>query len=388
MPLRITATDAGFTFFNAIGEAVAPDVFIESRFNPDGALFQVGAASQWRSQTSFTNPNVTIDVRLAREAALPPGPRAGDATPLALAGLTFSRPGADGREVEIGTLDFETILLTEAVFHPNGAAAIGGGATPNWIAEIAAQMREAAEVDGYVFEGGAADDIFNPDAVSLHVNARGDLFGRGGDDVLTAQRGGGRIFGGEGDDKIDARGGAVGAWGGAGADTFDFSRLPEGQRAFGGRGRDEIIGGRGDDRLHGGASRDEIRGGDGDDRIDGGGAGDRLFGDNGDDELFGGQGNDLLKGGWGFDTLIGGLGDDKLRGGPMADVFLFAAGHGSDVITDFDPKVDRLEFAGASAADLSLVDDPRGVRVLAPTLEVEVLLLNLTEAPSLGDILL
>lgn len=87
-----------------------------------------------------------------------------------------------------------------------------------------------------------------------------------------------------------------------------------------------------------------------------GGAGhDRLSGYNGNDTLDGGEGNDRLEGGNGADTLIGGVGNDHLYGGSNeADTYVFAKGHGQDVVSDYgseDKHTDTLRFEGAQSAD-------------------------------------
>jgi hypothetical protein len=84
-------------------------------------------------------------------------------------------------------------------------------------------------------------------------------------------------------------------------------------------GNDRIIGSAFDDRL--------LFGADGSDRI---------WGNNGADTVLGGTGNDILDGGKGIDHLDGGTGRDRMTGGAQADVFIFSAGYGKDVITDFD----------------------------------------------------
>ncbi|MEM7438406.1 MAG: Hint domain-containing protein [Pseudomonadota bacterium] len=55
----------------------------------------------------------------------------------------------------------------------------------------------------------------------------------------------------------------------------------------------------------------------------------------GDDELYGGGGNDQLDGNDGDDTLDGGADNDTLTGGDGDDVFVYVAGDGVDIITDF-----------------------------------------------------
>lgn len=68
--------------------------------------------------------------------------------------------------------------------------------------------------------------------------------------------------------------------------------------------------------------------------------------------LEGSAGVDTLIGGSGDDLLTGHAGNDILTGGGGADTFLFAGGHGNDVITDFESGIDRLLFVGVENADL------------------------------------
>lgn len=62
--------------------------------------------------------------------------------------------------------------------------------------------------------------------------------------------------------------------------------------------------------------------------------------------LLGGTRNDTLTGGDGNDTLAGGAGSDVLTGGQGQDTFVWKASHlGTDIITDFQVDVDRLDFS-------------------------------------------
>jgi Ca2+-binding RTX toxin-like protein len=70
-----------------------------------------------------------------------------------------------------------------------------------------------------------------------------------------------------------------------------------------------------------------------------------ITGTNGNDVLDGKGGDDFLFGGNGNDHLIGGDGNDRLTGGKGNDTFVFAAGFGHDVVTDFSHG-DRIEFDG------------------------------------------
>jgi VCBS repeat-containing protein len=62
--------------------------------------------------------------------------------------------------------------------------------------------------------------------------------------------------------------------------------------------------------------------------------------------LGGGSGNDVLTGGSGPDVLIGGQGNDTMTGGNGPDTFVFGPcfQFGNDVITDFKPSTDKIQF--------------------------------------------
>ena len=85
---------------------------------------------------------------------------------------------------------------------------------------------------------------------------------------------------------------------------------------------------------------------------DNAGIGDDLDGGAGADTISGRAGDDTLGGGAGDDSLIGGAGGDSLTGGDGDDIFVFAAGHGVDTITDFkaDGATDRIRLLGAADA--------------------------------------
>uniref|UniRef100_UPI0010802612 M10 family metallopeptidase C-terminal domain-containing protein n=1 Tax=Roseovarius aestuariivivens TaxID=1888910 RepID=UPI0010802612 len=64
------------------------------------------------------------------------------------------------------------------------------------------------------------------------------------------------------------------------------------------------------------------------------------------DILAGGAASERLISGAGGDVLTDGAGADTLAGGAGADVFVFAADGATDVITDFQPGLDRLDLSG------------------------------------------
>lgn len=65
----------------------------------------------------------------------------------------------------------------------------------------------------------------------------------------------------------------------------------------------------------------------------------------GNDQGIGGTGGDTIDGGIGSDRLTGNAGRDRLIGGAGRDAFVFNLGDGSDQISQFDPKRDRIDLA-------------------------------------------
>jgi Ca2+-binding RTX toxin-like protein len=77
-----------------------------------------------------------------------------------------------------------------------------------------------------------------------------------------------------------------------------------------------------------------------------------------DDILMGSNGTDTLNGRNGNDRLTGRGGNDSLSGGADVDTFVFNAGFGNDVITDFTvagATHDVIEFSTAVFADWAAV---------------------------------
>ncbi len=114
------------------------------------------------------------------------------------------------------------------------------------------------------------------------------------------------------------------------------------------------------DTMSGGAGNDVLAGLGGSDSLSGGADNDSLDGGIGNDTLTGNGGNDTLLGGSGSDRLIGSAGVDVLSGGLDADTFVFAtageSGSGTtrDLITDFQPGIDRIDI-GAFDANTTLL---------------------------------
>ncbi len=198
--------------------------------------------------------------------------------------------------------------------------------------------------DDRLIGGTGADELFGGTGDDhLDGGEMGDLLeGRAGHDTLIGDGGGDRMIGGGGNDRLE---------GGAQSDTLDGGDGDD--LLTGGDGGDRLDGQAGDDRLFGGAGIDQLRGGEGNDRLEGGEMGDVLRGEAGEDHLLGGDGLDLLFGDAGDDRLDGGLAPDSLTGGDGADTFVFAAGYGTDTITDFTVGEDRIELHADLMAGLT-----------------------------------
>ncbi|MGH2942706.1 MAG: calcium-binding protein, partial [Solirubrobacteraceae bacterium] len=148
--------------------------------------------------------------------------------------------------------------------------------------------------------------------------------------AIIADRGGSRtggvrndnLLGGRGSDRLDGAEGDDVIWGdrhlpeGGHAATDVLLGGPGRDTIYGGRGTNKIDGGAGDDYLQGGAFRNIIRGGDGDDEI-------RMRG-KGSTKVYGGAGNDIVHAltngrgvincGPGWDTVFTGNKRPSLRG--------------------------------------------------------------------------
>ena len=107
--------------------------------------------------------------------------------------------------------------------------------------------------------------------------------------------------------------------------------------------------------LHGSHVSDSIDGLGGNDVVYGYLGNDEIWGGDGNDILYGGGGDDVLRGGDGNDTLVGNDGDDLLRGGKGSDTYVFAAGSGSDNVSDLDDlnAIDTLRFSNIASTQVS-----------------------------------
>ena len=191
-----------------------------------------------------------------------------------------------------------------------------------------------AAFDGITVPGSAlADNVAGTDLADDFGTSGGNdkAWGRGGNDWMNGGDGHDTLRGGVGNDMLIGLAGDDLLVGGDGQDTIDGSGGAD--RIFGGAGSDVVIGQIGNETLRGGDGQDTMLGGDGND----------LFaGQGGDDWMIGGAGNDTLYGHNGANTHDGGAGADVLVGGAHGDSFIFRAGNVDDIVSRYQPGVDRL----------------------------------------------
>ncbi|MGO1079494.1 calcium-binding protein, partial [Inquilinus sp. CA228] len=209
-------------------------------------------------------------------------------------------------------------------------------------------------------------DIYGDDNPNtLHSTFAGDsLYGRGGDDRLSALGSFNKLYGEAGNDVLFSRDGFNELYGGDGNDTVDYSHAPiieGGVRAAigmhlsgGGPAYGDTIGAD-VENLTGTQFSDDLSGSDADNVLLGdpgfasSGSGDDLSGEGGNDVLYGFRGDDKLDGGAGADVVYAGAEDDRLYGSAGADI-LFGE-EGEDVLRGDDGD-DRL--GGGDGADILL----------------------------------
>jgi VCBS repeat-containing protein len=216
------------------------------------------------------------------------------------------------------------------------------------------RLRNVEDIVGSNFDDHMVGDAWN----NLLVGGGGNdvLDGAAGHDRLDGGAGDDLLYGGAGDDRID---------GGAGNDRFE-----------GGSGHDSQRGGDGDDLFISDAFDNTIDGGEGIDTIDysgllfdlqinyeSGWAGAapitfvpidafvRV------ENVIGGRGNDRIIGDDGDNRITGYLGNDFLAGLGGRDVFHFdlsdGANVGNDIIMEFEVGIDRISLAGGRYDDLA-----------------------------------
>ena len=205
------------------------------------------------------------------------------------------------------------------------------------------------------------------------------LEGNAGNDTLLGGEGNDTLVGGTGGDILEAGIGVDSLYGGSGDDTYLMSHSQYEMFNLNGYQQiDTIADSEGEDHIDFSAmgvaiyvnattgivqitsnnthnifdgARHQIAQISGIEHITGSDLIDHLIGESSANRLDGGAGNDSLEGNAGNDTLIGGAGNDTLNGGPGDDTFIFADGHGYDVIEDFDAANDdeQIDLSGIAA---------------------------------------
>lgn len=264
--------------------------------------------------------------------------------------VDLSTGEAYGDEAGSDTLiDIENVIGgkgDDTLIGNDGANVLHGGAGNDTLDGGAGDDILAGGAGDDVIRGGAGFDTLDlsdaTGAISLDLTA-GRASGAGigtdsftgieafrfgaGDDVITGGNGNEVFDGGAGNDTLK---------GGAGDDTLS-----------GGEGNDALDGGSGDDVVNGGVGNDTIKAGSGNDTIDAGSGNDVIDAGSGDDIILAGEGSDIVDAGSGDDRIVSGAGNDTLTGGSGHDIFVFAAGFGKDIVTDFKTtgsSSDVLEF--------------------------------------------
>ncbi|WP_374764480.1 beta strand repeat-containing protein [Yunchengibacter salinarum] len=254
--------------------------------------------------------------------------------------ITDFTPGLD-------TLDLTHVSANLGVFTLDGLKAIssesngdtvvdfGHGQTLTLKGVALADLREGDVSLGLDLDGTSRDDTL--------TGSNGDdtIRGADGNDILRGLDGEDDLYGREGDDALFGGSGADDLRGDGGNDTLS-----------GEEGDDHLSGGRGNDLLITGRGRASAFGGDGNDTVDGSLAteGGFLSGGDGSDRILGSAQSDFIR----DEALDGGVGADTLTGLGGDDTFQLASILASDVITDFTPGADRIDFTDANAPFFNL----------------------------------
>jgi Ca2+-binding RTX toxin-like protein len=286
----------------------------------------------------------------------------------------------------VGVLDtFGDALSNNVTISRNAAGQIlvNGGAVP-----VLGGTPTVANTALIELFGLGGDDILTLNETNGAL-PRANIFGGAGNDVITGGSGGDQLFGESGNDTLLGRGGNDFLFGGAGNDTLTGGDGDD--QVFGQGGNDRMIWNPGDDTdlFEGGADTDtaEVNGGNGAEAFTVTANGTRVRFDrvnpapfsldigttenlvvnmNGGDDTFsatgnlaalisvtvdGGTGNDTILGSNGNDTLLGGDGNDFIDGNQGNDVVLLGAG---DDVFQWDPGDGSDTVEGQAGTDTML----------------------------------
>jgi serralysin len=253
----------------------------------------------------------------------------------------------------------------------------------------------AAKIFDFYASGNAAgawEYLFSASDTITGTSYADIIAGGGGNDTMDAGSGNDILNAGIGNDLLTGGSGADALIGGTGTDTASYAAATKGITASLAKSSantndakgdtyssiENLTGSRYADSLYGNSGANSLSGGDGSDRLVGGAGADKLIGGSGTDtasyagatkgvtanlakssantgdakgdtyssieSLTGSSYGDRLTGNTGVNRMDGGKGNDVLAGGSGADVFVFSAGYGKDVITDFSNNVDDIDL--------------------------------------------
>lgn len=198
--------------------------------------------------------------------------------------------------------------------------------------------------------GHAADDAHGAHAGGAHFSLR---FGNAGSDRLFGTPSHDKICGLAGDDTIHLGGGPDVAYGDMcgnasppESDSTSIASISAAPPPNGAAGKDNLVGGTGNDQLYGGWGND------------------RVVGGSGDDALYGGVGRDRLVGGPGSNIYRGGPGKDSMNARNGAED-LVDCGAGRDTA-----RVDRIDFVKGCEKVVRRGKAKRGENKLDPSLQL------------------
>ena len=216
------------------------------------------------------------------------------------------------------------------------------------------------DIDPEVLEIGIVADpggVGSPGGIPLTA-------GTSGADNLAATNGDDDVVGLAGNDILNGRAGADTMLGGFGNDRYFLDQAGDQVIELEFQGADQMDAGF-SFTLSDNVERGAVLGGGAVD-ITGNALGNFITGSALSNVLRGEDGRDRLIAFAGEDTLIGGLDNDVLEGGLGADLFVFEADSGIDLITDFEVGVDLIDVTalGSAFADLTIIDGALGARVI------------------------
>src|SRR5262245_43848008 len=199
----------------------------------------------------------------------------------------------------------------------------------------------------------------------MATNGDDILYGTDDGDVLDGLEGNDTMIGGVGDDVyyVDSPDDVIVENPGEGFDTVYSSApyyfLPDNVERLILTGSGDLLGFGNDfdNEIYGNAGNNTLLGQGSNDLLNGGAGNDNLDADGGNDALYGGAGGDNLTGGDGNDYLDGGADDDALNGGDGNDTYVFGAGYGHDVATDFGGDDSVMLVGGLTPDDVTVQQD-------------------------------